>query len=165
VRENQLLVYSARPGGRLWEAGLEGGVQSTIKLRELFTSPPTPVLGCGFEPQFTPELKSLSHPSSLSLSCLLSLHNGHTLVSWDDAGLYLWQPSSWKLTVWTRDLEGIVGVACRLGKGEEVNLCIIVDGGKKVVMVTMATLPQCIQFMVQEELKLMEQVTKVTTFP
>ena len=67
--------------------------------------------------------------------------------------------------MWTRDLEGIVGVACRLGKGEEVNLCIIVDGGKKVVMVTMATLPQCIQFMVQEELNLMEQVTKVTTFP
>jgi hypothetical protein len=161
VREKQVLVYSARPGGRLWEAGLEGDVQSTIKLRELFTSSPTPVLGCGFEPQFTPELKSLSNPSSLSLSCLLSLHNSHTLVSWDDAGLYLWQPSSWKLTVWTRDLEGIVGVACRLGKGEEVNLCVIVDGGKKVVMVTMATLPQCIQFMVQEELNLMEQVTKL----
>ena len=110
-----------------------------------------------FEPQFTPERKP---PSSLSLSYLISLHNGHTLVSWDDNGMYLWQPSSWKLKVWTKDLEGIVGVACggKVG-GDAGNACIIVDGGKKVVMVTMATLLQCVQFLLGEEL--MEQATKV----
>ena len=64
--QGQVVVYSARPGGRLWEvsdsqtgvphlspawvwlqATVEGAVQSTVKMRELFISPPSPILGHG----------------------------------------------------------------------------------------------------------------------
>ena len=39
------MVYSARPGGRLWEADVEGTVLSTLRLKELITQPATPIYG------------------------------------------------------------------------------------------------------------------------
>ena len=39
------MVYSARPGGRLWEADVEGTVLSTLRLKELITQPATPLMG------------------------------------------------------------------------------------------------------------------------
>ena len=53
-----------------------------------------------------------------------------------------------------------MGVACEGGRVEDITLCILVDEGRKVLMVTMATLLRCIQSLLQE--KLMDQVTKVT---
>lgn len=41
------VVYSARPGGRLWEADIQGTVVSTLRLKELITIPATPILGYG----------------------------------------------------------------------------------------------------------------------
>ena len=38
-------VYAARPGGRVWEAGLDGRVSATHKLKDLLTVPPSPLLG------------------------------------------------------------------------------------------------------------------------
>ena len=42
------VVYSARPGGRLWEASLQGGVVSTLRLRDLVTAPSSPIYGAGW---------------------------------------------------------------------------------------------------------------------
>ena len=39
------MLYSARPGGRLWEADVEGTVLSTLRLKELITQPATPLIG------------------------------------------------------------------------------------------------------------------------
>ena len=39
-------IYAARPGGRVWEAGLDGKVDATHKLKDLLSIPPSPVLGC-----------------------------------------------------------------------------------------------------------------------
>ena len=39
------VVYSARPGSRLWEADIAGTVVSTLKQRELITVPPAPIFG------------------------------------------------------------------------------------------------------------------------
>ena len=39
------MVYSARPGGRLWEADIEGTVLSTLRLKELCVAPATPLMG------------------------------------------------------------------------------------------------------------------------
>lgn len=38
-------VYSARPGGRLWEADIEGTVLSTLRLKELISLPAMPLVG------------------------------------------------------------------------------------------------------------------------
>ena len=81
-------------------------------------------------------------------------------MTWDDAGLCVWQPSSWQLAAWTTDLPGIVGVACEGGRRDRVTVCALVEGGRKVLVVTLATLMQCIQCLVQENL--LEQVTTVT---
>ena len=42
------VVYSARPGGRLWEASLQGGVVSTLRLRDLVSAPSGPIYGAGW---------------------------------------------------------------------------------------------------------------------
>lgn len=39
------VVYSARPRSRLWEADVAGTVVSTLKLKELISIPPSPILG------------------------------------------------------------------------------------------------------------------------
>jgi len=39
------MIYTARPGGRLWEADIEGTVLSTLRLKDLVTSPATPIMG------------------------------------------------------------------------------------------------------------------------
>ena len=53
-----------------------------------------------------------------------------------------------------------MGVAC-VGEGEGgVSFCAIVGGGRKVVIVTMATLLHCIQWLLEQQL--LNQVTKVT---
>ena len=39
-------IYAARPGGRVWEAGLDGKVVATHKLKDLLSVPPSPLLGC-----------------------------------------------------------------------------------------------------------------------
>ena len=41
------IVYSSRPGGRLWEADIQGTVVSTLRLKELISTPATPLLGYG----------------------------------------------------------------------------------------------------------------------
>lgn len=91
-------------------------------------------------------------------------------MSWDEAGLFLWQPTSWQLTAWTADLPGIVGatceggrsdsVACEGGLSDGVTVSVLVEGGRKVVVVTVATLGRCIEYLVQE--RLLDQTTKVT---
>ena len=65
------------------------------------------------------------------------------------------------------DLPGIVGVACDVwrgeGGGDGITVCAIVEGGRKVFIVTMATLASCIQCLLKEQL--LDQVTKVTPLP
>ena len=39
------LVFSARPGSRLWKADLAGDVVSTLKLKGLINIPPSPLFG------------------------------------------------------------------------------------------------------------------------
>ncbi len=50
------VVYSARPG-RLWEADAEGTVLSTLRLKELITTPATPLLGYGYVRSHTLKFK------------------------------------------------------------------------------------------------------------
>lgn len=80
-------------------------------------------------------------------------------MSWDEAGMYLWQPSSWQLAGWTTDLSEIVGVACKSGSGDNVTVCVLVEGGRRVVVVTLESLIHSIQYLVKEQL--LGQATKV----
>ena len=57
----------------------------------------------------------------------------------------------------------MVGVACEEGRGDSVTLCALVEEGRKVWMVTTATLLTCIQFLLQDNL--LDQVTKVMETP
>lgn len=84
-------------------------------------------------------------------------------MSWDEAGLYLWQPSSWQLAAWTTDFPEIVGVACEGGSGDNVTVCVLVEGGRRVLVVTMESLIHSIQFLVKEQL--LGQATEVPVVP
>lgn len=52
-----------------------------------------------------------------------------------------------------------MGVACEGGSGDNVTLCALVEGGRRVLVVTMESLLHSIQFLVQEQL--LGQATKV----
>ena len=41
-------IYAARLGGRVWEAGLDGNVVATHKVKDMVSVPPSPVLGCRY---------------------------------------------------------------------------------------------------------------------
>ena len=121
-----------------------------------------------FNPEFPISPPQPPLPPSLPLPYLHTLHNGHCLVSADDTGLFLWQPSSWQLTTWTADLPGVVGVACDGGRsdegsGEGVTVCVLVEEGRKVLVMTVAGLARCLQCLVKDGL--MEQAAKVGSSP
>ena len=64
--------------------------------------------------------------------------------------------------MWTKDLRGVVGVACVETERGGVSICVIADEGKRVVLFAMETLSSCILSLVKNNW--LDQAAKVLKY-
>ena len=119
------MVYSARPKGRLWEVGqceylfislfssfqadIAGTVISTVKQRDLVTAPPTVIIDVtSSDLPLTPPMPSLP---TFNFDRLILLLNTY-LVTWREGSIFIFHPSSYSLSSWSNQFQGIVDVIC-----------------------------------------------------
>ncbi|WAR03727.1 HPS5-like protein [Mya arenaria] len=79
------MIYSARPGSRVWEVDYEGAVLNTHQFRQLLAIPPSPVL---------------------------NLLSPNLLLTWTTSSIYVLDPINVKVILWCNQFSGIVDVAC-----------------------------------------------------
>ncbi|XP_077999775.1 uncharacterized protein LOC144452547 [Glandiceps talaboti] len=103
-KDKSPLVYSARPGSRIWEADTNGNVVSTHQFKRVLATPSIPICGPGLDPVFTHED---SYPAqSVSFSKLLPL-SGQYLISWTNKAIYILDSSTISVVVWTNDVQDV----------------------------------------------------------
>ncbi|XP_072172344.1 BLOC-2 complex member HPS5-like [Diadema setosum] len=102
-------VFCARPGSRIWEANLMCQVLSTHQFKQLLATPPMPVVGQGREVTFLD--RDGKHPSqSLSFPVLHPLGH-HFLVTWNELGVYVFDPLQVDVVVWTNEIKDLLDVS------------------------------------------------------
>ncbi|XP_052800532.1 uncharacterized protein LOC128231569 [Mya arenaria] len=102
------MIYSARPGSRVWEVDYEGAVLNTHQFRQLLAIPPSPVLNLL---RALPSSAGLSAAQSVSFPKLLVLHP-NLLLTWTTSSIYVLDPINVKVILWCNQFSGIVDVAC-----------------------------------------------------
>ncbi|KAL7857630.1 hypothetical protein AOLI_G00177310 [Acnodon oligacanthus] len=91
------LLFSARPGSRVWEANFNGEVLSTHQFKQLLACPALPLISYKSEPQYNPGQKSAQ-----SLAFPRLLHFGdQNLLTWTDSAIYIFTPQSGQVLLWT----------------------------------------------------------------
>ncbi|XP_071809525.1 uncharacterized protein [Asterias amurensis] len=102
------VIYSARPGSRIWEVNIVGQVQTTHQLKRLLAVPSLPILGLGRTPRF-PDKDAVQKPQSLSFQQLLTFGHGcNLLLTWTSNAVYVFDPAHIGVTVWSGDVKDIV---------------------------------------------------------
>ncbi|XP_065912533.1 BLOC-2 complex member HPS5-like isoform X2 [Dysidea avara] len=138
LEASNVVVYSARPGCRVWEAWTTGKVVKTHKFRELIqAASPTPLLGIGKNPQFQ---LAVDHPVVSNIQLLL-VHGAHFLVSWQDSSLYVFDAVRGHLILWTDELTNIVEVAV----GNPDSLLVLYDNSNKIAKLSVRSVQRCVQ--------------------
>lgn len=92
-----------------FQADIAGTVLSTIKQRDLVTAPPTVIIDiASSDLPSTPPMPSLP---SFNFDRLILLLNTY-LVTWREGSIFIFHPSSYSLSNWSNQFQGIVDVIC-----------------------------------------------------
>ncbi|XP_065832207.1 BLOC-2 complex member HPS5-like [Oscarella lobularis] len=105
------IIYSARPGSRIWEADFDGKVMATHQLKNLLAVRPSTIWGYGYADLDEASDEKVWPPQALAFGELV-LVNKKYLLSWLSDGLYIFDVMSGtdRLLAWTNQLEDISGV-------------------------------------------------------
>uniref|UniRef100_A0A7N6BAK2 Hermansky-Pudlak syndrome 5 protein homolog n=1 Tax=Anabas testudineus TaxID=64144 RepID=A0A7N6BAK2_ANATE len=121
------LLFCARPGSRIWEAGFNGEVLSTHQFKQLLACPPLPLITYRNEPYYNPMQKS---PQSIAFPKLLYLGD-QNLLTWTHSAIYIFTPQNGQVLLWT-EVKDLVDVAvyrselfCLHGSGHLSHLCLL----------------------------------------
>ncbi|XP_029010017.1 Hermansky-Pudlak syndrome 5 protein isoform X2 [Betta splendens] len=121
------LLFCARPGSRMWEAGFNGEVLSTHQFKQLLACPPLPLITYRNEPHYDPLQKS---SQSLAFSKLMQFGDQH-LLTWTDSAIYIFTPQNGQVLLWT-EVKDLVDVAiyrselfCLHGSGHLSHLTLL----------------------------------------
>ncbi|XP_040017647.2 BLOC-2 complex member HPS5 isoform X2 [Gasterosteus aculeatus] len=122
------LLYSARPGSRIWEASFNGEVLSTHQFKQPLACPPLPLITYRDEPQhYDPVPKS---PQSIAFSKLLYFGD-QNLLTWTDSAIYIFTPHNGQVLLWT-EVKDLVDIAvyrnelfCLHGSGRLSHLSLL----------------------------------------
>uniref|UniRef100_A0A7M5XN45 HPS5-like beta-propeller domain-containing protein n=1 Tax=Clytia hemisphaerica TaxID=252671 RepID=A0A7M5XN45_9CNID len=108
--ENQPVIYSARPGSRLWEVDFNGQVLATHQFKESLSTPPTPLV-TSRELKFHPSNTVWNSPQGFNFPKLCPLMNRY-LVTWSSLGIYMIDPSIGSIVAWNDQIKDILDVCC-----------------------------------------------------
>ncbi|XP_028441693.1 LOW QUALITY PROTEIN: BLOC-2 complex member HPS5 [Perca flavescens] len=121
------LLYSARPGSRIWEASFNGEVLSTHQFKQPLACPPLPLITYKDEPQYSPVQKS---PQSIAFPKLLYFGD-QNLLTWTDSAIYVFTPQNGQVLLWT-EVKDLVDIAvyrnelfCLHGSGRLSHLSLL----------------------------------------
>ncbi|XP_075945328.1 BLOC-2 complex member HPS5 [Anarhichas minor] len=122
------LLYSARPGSRIWEASFNGEVLSTHQFKQPLACPPLPLITYRDEPQhYNPVPKS---PQSIAFQKLLYFGD-QNLLTWTDSAIYIFTPQNGQVLLWT-EVKDLVDIAvyrnelfCLHGSGRLSHLSLL----------------------------------------
>ncbi|XP_031715480.1 BLOC-2 complex member HPS5 [Anarrhichthys ocellatus] len=122
------LLYSARPGSRIWEASFNGEVLSTHQFKQPLACPPLPLITYRDEPQhYNPVPKS---PQSITFQKLLYFGD-QNLLTWTDSAIYIFTPQNGQVLLWT-EVKDLVDIAvyrnelfCLHGSGRLSHLSLL----------------------------------------
>ncbi|XP_068762741.1 BLOC-2 complex member HPS5-like isoform X1 [Montipora capricornis] len=95
---DNLAIYSARPGSRLWEASIDGQVLSTQQYKKLLATPPVTILGYRHSAT-KPLLEGDFPPQSVNFAKLLLVRE-RFIVTWYGMSLYIMDPILGQLVAW-----------------------------------------------------------------
>ncbi|XP_033490161.1 BLOC-2 complex member HPS5 [Epinephelus lanceolatus] len=121
------LLYSARPGSRIWEASFNGEVLSTHQFKQSLACPPLPLITYREEPHYNPLQKS---PQSIAFPKLL-FFGDQNLLTWTDSAIYIFTPQNGQVLLWTevKDLADIAvyrnELFCLHGNGRLSHLSLL----------------------------------------
>uniref|UniRef100_A0A8C9X5B7 Hermansky-Pudlak syndrome 5 protein homolog n=1 Tax=Sander lucioperca TaxID=283035 RepID=A0A8C9X5B7_SANLU len=117
------LLYSARPGSRIWEASFNGEVLSTHQFKQPLACPPLPLITYKDEPHYNPVQKS---PQSIAFPKL-----DQNLLTWTDSAIYVFTPQNGQVLLWT-EVKDLVDIAvyrnelfCLHGSGRLSHLSLL----------------------------------------
>uniref|UniRef100_A0A8C3A8M1 Hermansky-Pudlak syndrome 5 protein homolog n=1 Tax=Cyclopterus lumpus TaxID=8103 RepID=A0A8C3A8M1_CYCLU len=118
------LLYSARPGSRIWEASFNGEVLSTHQFKQPLACPPLPLIPYRDEPQYyNPVQKS---PQSIAFPKL-----DQNLLTWTHSAVYIFTPQNGQVLLWT-EVKDLVDIAvyrnelfCLHGSGRLSHLSLL----------------------------------------
>ncbi|XP_068459814.1 Hermansky-Pudlak syndrome 5 protein [Clinocottus analis] len=122
------LMYSARPGSRIWEVSFNGEVLSTHQFKQPLACPPLPLITYRDEPQhYNPVQKS---PQSIAFPKLLYFGD-QNLLTWTDSAIYIFTPQNGQVLLWT-EVKDLVDIAvyrnelfCLHGSGRLSHLSLL----------------------------------------
>ncbi|KAK5927908.1 hypothetical protein CgunFtcFv8_013016 [Champsocephalus gunnari] len=121
------LLYSARPGSRIWEASFNGEVLSTHQFKQPLACPPLPLITYRDEPHYNPAQKS---PQSIAFTKLLYFGD-QNLLTWTDSAIYIFTPQNGQVLLWT-EVKDLVNIAvyrnelfCLHGSGRLSHLSLL----------------------------------------
>ncbi|XP_059191526.1 Hermansky-Pudlak syndrome 5 protein [Centropristis striata] len=121
------LLYSARPGSRIWEASFNGEVLSTHQFKQPLACPPLPLITYREEPRYNPQQKSAQ---SIAFPKLLYFGD-QNLLTWTDSAIYVFTPQNGQVLLWT-EVKDLVDIAvyrnelfCLHGSGRLSHLSLL----------------------------------------
>ncbi|XP_041472585.1 uncharacterized protein LOC121421850 [Lytechinus variegatus] len=137
-------IFCARPGSRLWEANTLCQVLNTHQFKQLLATPPLPVMGKGREVIFSSD-DTKHPPQSLAFPILRPLGN-HFLVTWNERGVFVFDPVKVNVLFWTNDISGLSDVSV----SKSSLYCLHNDG--RIRKYTLQTIPRCAASLYQQSL-------------
>ncbi|XP_033126305.1 Hermansky-Pudlak syndrome 5 protein-like [Anneissia japonica] len=134
-KEGDAVIYSARPGSRLWEATLKGEVVATHQFKRQLAIPALPIISTDCDEQFI-DAEDSQPPQAINFPFLLRLE--HFLLTWNEKAIYILDTSTGKVVLWTRPPSGIQ------------NLCVYksdiyyIDNESQINKLSFLTIERCI---------------------
>ncbi|XP_071954746.1 uncharacterized protein [Antedon mediterranea] len=99
-----VVIYSARPGSRLWEANLNGEVVATHQFKRQLAIPDLAIINFQEDERY-PETDDHHPPQALNFPRLLKVEQ--FIMSWNEKAIYFLDTSTGKVVLWSRPPAGI----------------------------------------------------------
>ena len=102
--ETSPVIYSSRPGSRIWEVDLQGQVLATHQFKELLSIPGTPIINCSEQVLFAPT--PTSSPHSCNFPTIHSVKNRY-IFTWSHRGIYVFDSSTGTVVQWSDEIREV----------------------------------------------------------
>ncbi|XP_029636471.1 uncharacterized protein LOC115211873 [Octopus sinensis] len=132
------LIYSARPGSRMWEVDFEGQVLNTHQFKQLLAIPPLPILDLRCKEYNLPKDEKWN---VLSVNFVQIKQVKNMLLAWTDSAIFIFDPVNVRTVLWCADLKEINDIAVI------ENEMYIFYRGSEIKKLSLMTVTNCISWL------------------
>lgn len=149
--QNQPLIYSARPGSRLWEVDFDGKVLATHQFKELLTISPTPLISSRFVDLPESDLTIVPQAQSFNFQFLHPLMERY-ILTWSPRGIYIFEPQVGDVLCWNDQIKDVNSLCC------QEDSIFVLHTNNSVTEIKLLTIKNCLLalFKLEEWTKLAE---------